>query len=185
VIETADVVLDLHSMLWPSEPLILSGCTARGRALAGALGTPGLVVADRGHLSGPRLIDYHRFADPEGTATALLVEAGQHWAAGTVETAAASVAALLGHLGMAALPRRGPAGVARHAEVTDVITAATSGFAFVRAFRGGEIVPRRNTVIALDGETEIRTPYDDCLLVMPSLKPGRGHTAVRLARLLG
>ena len=37
-------------------------------------------------------------------------------------------------------------------------------------------------LIALDGETEIRTPYDNCLLVMPSLRPSRGHTAVRLAR---
>jgi hypothetical protein len=34
----------------------------------------------------------------------------------------------------------------------------------------------------VDGSTEIRTPYDDCLLVMPSLRPGRGHTAVRLAK---
>ncbi len=40
----------------------------------------------------------------------------------------------------------------------------------------------RNTLIALDGNTEIRTPHDDCLLVMPSLRPSRGHTAVRLAR---
>ena len=49
----------------------------------------------------------------------------------------------------------------------------------VRNYRGGDIVARRNTLIAMDGETEIRTPYDDCLLVMPSLRPSRGHTAVR------
>ncbi len=34
----------------------------------------------------------------------------------------------------------------------------------------------------MDGAAEIRTPHDDCLLVMPSLRPSRGHTAVRLAR---
>ena len=39
-------------------------------------------------------------------------------------------------------------------------------------------------LIALDGTTEIRTPHDDCLLVMPSLRPSRGHTAVRLARIV-
>jgi len=66
--------------------------------------------------------------------------------------------------------------------VTDVVTARTSSFAFVRAWYGGEVVAARNTVIAVDGSTEIRTPYDDCLLVMPSLRPGRGHTAVRLAK---
>jgi hypothetical protein len=37
-------------------------------------------------------------------------------------------------------------------------------------------------VIAHDGDQPIRTPHDDCLLVMPSLRPSRGHTAVRLAR---
>jgi hypothetical protein len=70
----------------------------------------------------------------------------------------------------------------RVAKVTTAVTAATSHFAFVQAFRGGDIVPRRNTLIAMDGDVEIRTPHDDCLLIMPSLRPSRGHTAVRLAR---
>ena len=62
------------------------------------------------------------------------------------------------------------------------MTASTSNFAFVQPYRGGEVIARRNTLIALDGETGIRTPYDDCLLIMPSLRPSRGHTAVRLAQ---
>ncbi len=62
------------------------------------------------------------------------------------------------------------------------VTAATSSFAFVQAFRGGDVLPRGNTLIAMDGTAEIRTPHDDCLMVMPSLRPSRGHTAVRLAR---
>ena len=68
------------------------------------------------------------------------------------------------------------------ATVTTAVTAMTSNFAFVQTFRGGDIIPRRDTLIAMDGETEIRTPHDDCLLVMPSLRPSRGHTAVRLGR---
>lgn len=186
-IEAADIVLDLHSMLWPSDPLILCGATPHGRALAEAIGAPGLVVADRGHSSGPRLIDHPRFASDSGTACALLVEAGPHWEPATIDMAAASVAGLLRHLGLArnhpALPP--PAAPPRRsAEVTTVVTANTASFAFVRAFRGGEIIPRRNTLIALDGTSEIRTPHDNCLLVMPSLRPSRGHTAVRLARFL-
>ena len=54
----------------------------------------------------------------------------------------------------------------------------------MQPYRGGDVIRRRNTLIALDGETEIRTPHDDCLLIMPSLRPSRGHTAVRLARFL-
>jgi len=186
-VEAADVVLDLHSMLWPSDPLILAGHASRGRALAEAVGAPGLVVADRGHANGPRLIDHPRFTEPSGAARALLVEAGQHWEETTIEMAASSVAGLLRTVGLArahpALPVPAPQ-PRRVAEVTHAVTAATAGFAFVRAFRGGEVIARRNTLIALDGTTEIRTPHDDCLLVMPSLRPGRGHTAVRLARFI-
>jgi predicted deacylase len=185
LIDTVDVLFDLHSMLWSSDPLILCGTSPKGRQLALGAGIPRLVVADHGHVSGRRLIDYPRFANAATPCAASLVEAGQHWEEATVDTMLASVAGLLHHLDVlpedAGLPA--PAGgEQRFAEVTMPVTAATSAFAFVQPYRGGDIIARRNTLIALDGDTEIRTPYDDCLLVMPSLRPSRGHTAVRLAR---
>ena len=181
LIDDVDVLLDLHSMLWPSEPLILSGPTAKGRELGCAVGVPSLVVTDGGHVSGPRLIDYARFTGP-GTPAAILVEAGQHWEQRAVTCARRCLDGLLHCTGM----RVGapPAERGRAAEVTVAVTAATTSFTFVRDFRGGQIIRERNTLIALDGTTEIRTPYDDCMLVMPSLRPSRGHTAVRLARFL-
>jgi predicted deacylase len=187
MIDSADVVLDLHSMLWPSDPLMLCGATAKGRALAAGIGTPELVVADHGHAAGRRLLDYSRFAAPDTPFVANLVEAGQHWQPATVDTMLASIAGLLRHFGMAAThPALPPAKATRQrfAEVTDAVAATTSNFAFVQSWRGGEVIARRNTLIALDGPAEIRTPCDDCLLVMPSLRPSRGHTAVRLARFL-
>jgi len=182
IVDTIDVLLDLHSMLWPSEPLILCGSTAKGRELAGGIGTPALVVADRGHASGKRLIDYTRFAAPDTPWVANLLEAGQHWQSSTVETMLGSIAGFLRHLGVADIsaPPRGE--LQRVAEVTTVVTAGSTGFSFVQPWRGGEVVPHHNTLLAFDGVTEIRTPYDNCLLVMPSLRPSRGHTAVRLAR---
>ncbi len=180
LIDSADLLLDLHSMLWPSDPLILSGPTARGRALAGRIGTPSLVVADRGHLGGRRLIDYAPFWQEPGTRVAVLAEAGQHWQAGTVATMQAAIDGVLAASGLAAAPPCPPA--PRFAEVTQTVTAGSGAFAFTEAFRGGHVVARGGTLIAMDGATEIRTPHDDCLLVMPSLRPSRGHTAVRLAR---
>lgn len=182
-----DVLLDLHSMLWASEPLLLSGPSTKGRRLAQSIGVPPLVVADNGHVSGRRLIDDRHFADPDSDAAAVLVEAGQHWAAATVEVTRASVAALLRAEGMVegeveGLPPPPPNARMRYARVTQAVTAGTSAFSFVRPFQGGEVLPWADTLIALDGEREIRTPHDDCLLVMPSLRPSRGHTAVRLAR---
>ena len=190
IVDSADILLDLHSMLWPSEPLILSGPTAKGRGLARAIGTPPMAVADRGHISGPRLIDYAGFADEADPRIACLVEAGPHWEPATVVTARTSIAALLRQTGLTTQPDAGdgapdvPPVRWRCAEVTEVVTAVTSGFSFVRPFRGGDVIPDCHTLIANDGGKEIRTPHDQCLLVMPSLRPSRGHTAVRLARFL-
>jgi predicted deacylase len=182
LIDTVDVLLDLHSMLWPSDPLILCGVTAKGRAMAATLPEPALVVADLGHPSGRRMIDYGPFADPDLPQTANLVEAGQHWQDETVRVTEASVTAALHLVGAGAAP---PAAAHRFADVTHTIVATTSQFGFVQTYRGGDVIARRNTLIALDGATEIRTQYDNCLLVMPSLRPSRGHTAVRLARFSG
>jgi predicted deacylase len=189
LIDTVDVLLDLHSMLWASEPLLLSGGTSKGRELARGIGQPELVVADPGHVSGRRLIDYGQFAEAASAPAAVLVEAGQHWQSASVAMTLASVAGLLRHLGMVrdhpSLPPPPLRPRHRFAEVTTVVTAATSGFAFVQPFRGGDVVADRNTLIAMDGDEEVRTPHDHCMLVMPSLRPSRGHTAVRLARLVG
>ncbi|MDE2333308.1 MAG: succinylglutamate desuccinylase/aspartoacylase family protein [Rhodospirillales bacterium] len=175
----ADVVLDLHSMLWPSDPLVLAGVSPRGRALASRMGGPDLIVADAGHLAGRRLIDHPRFSGP-GAATALLVEAGQHWHVDTVTMMHRCVAGLLAALDMGSpVPEAAPA---RFAEVTHNVVAQTATFSFVRPWRGGDVVAKARTTLALDGESEVRTPYDDCLLVMPSLRPAPGQTAVRLAR---
>ena len=190
-LDTVDVLLDLHSMLWPSDPLILAGRTERARRLALDLGVPPLVVGDEGHATGRRLIDYDGFTDKAGTRVGLLVEAGAHWEPPTAPTMEAAAAALLRRFGAVAPddevlppPPAPPAAAARPrlAEVTRTVTATAPGFVFLRPYRGGEVVPERNTLIALDGDAEIRTPHDDCLLVMPSLRTLPGHTAVRLAR---
>ncbi len=188
LIDTVDALLDIHSMLWDADPLMLCGSSDRGRAMARKIGVPPLIVADSGHANGKRIIDYTRFVEPGSACSANLIEAGQHWQPATVDIALACVAGLLRGLGSvdAAAPLPAAAPVAqRLAEVTLTITAASNKFAFVQPWRGGVVVPDRNTLLAYDGDTEFRTPHDDCLLVMPSLRPTRGHTAVRLARFVG
>jgi predicted deacylase len=182
LIDDADIVLDLHSMLWPSDPLLLCGPAPRGRQLALAIATPPMVIADQGHAGGKRLIDYGRFTEASAQAACVLVEAGQHWEPATVAQMRASIAALLAHTGQRPAARANALPPPRFAEVTRLVTAKTNRFVFTQMFRGGDIIARRDTLIAHDGDEEIRTPHDNCLLVMPSLKPSRGHTAVRLAR---
>ncbi|MDB5371256.1 MAG: peptidase [Roseomonas sp.] len=181
LMDSVDVLLDLHSMLWPSDPLIIAGGTPQARALGLLLGTPAVVVADQGHSTGRRLIDCSAFSETGGHRAALLAEGGQHWEEATLHTLERCAAALLHQTGIIEAPPH-PAPPGRLAEVTRTVIAGTHGFAFVQDFRGGTVIPARNTLLALDGNQEIRTPHDDCLLVMPTPRAMRGHTAVRLAR---
>ncbi|NHN88773.1 peptidase M14 [Acetobacter sp. LMG 1627] len=180
-IETVDRLLDLHSMLWPADPLILAGPSQKGIDLAVRTGTPALVIADSGHSAGPRLIDLPHFTRPDSPACACLLEGGQHWSYACLETTRKTVSSFL------AISEKDRKATEPHppqiiAEVTHRVTAQTGLFTFTQSFHGGDIIATRGTLIATDGNDEIRTPYDNCLLVMPNFRTARHHTAVRLAR---
>ena len=188
LIESADALLDLHSMQLPAPPLLLCGLAPKGRELARAIGYPGLVVADAGHQGGPRMRDFGAFADPAGPPVAMLVECGQHWAARSVEVAIATCGRFLAAQDLiapetldrlAAVPGPGPQ---RLIEVTHAVTVNGGPFRFTEDFQGLEVVPRQGTLIGHDGAHPVRTPYDDCVLIMPSRRLGPGLTAVRLGR---
>jgi predicted deacylase len=181
LVDEADILLDLHSMQVDAEPLMLAGPLAKGRRLAQALGYPALVVCDAGHAEGTRLRDYGRFADPQCPQTALLAECGQHWAKATASVAEETVRRLLGRLGLGP-PVAPPPGRPRIVEVTHAVTVATGRFRFLADFAGLEEIAEAGTPIAVDGDRPVVTPYDRCVLVMPSRRLNPGRTAVRLGR---
>ena len=187
ILDTVDCLLDIHSMQHPSEPLLLAGPLAKGRALSREVGYPALAVCDAGHAAGRRMRDYAGFGDPASANNALLVECGQHWARRTVEIARETTLRFLARFGMID-PERGPFHFAdtpqtqRVVEVTHPITIASETFRFARTFTGLELIDQAGTLIGWDGEQEVRTPYDACVLVMPSKRLYRGQTAVRLGR---
>ncbi|MFT8804286.1 MAG: succinylglutamate desuccinylase/aspartoacylase family protein [Acetobacter aceti] len=181
-ISTVDRLLDLHSMLWPADPLILAGPSEKGVSLAESIGTPSLIVVDDGHRAGPRLIDLQHFSHPESAAQACLLEAGQHWTWASLRTTQQSVRRFLSISETEKEIQKSDA-LLKVADVTHRITAHTGHFTFTELFPSGALIPHRGTLIARDGHDEIRTPYDNCLLVMPNFRAARHHTAVRLARI--
>lgn len=188
LIEAADFLLDLHSMQSPGPPLLLTGITDKGRRLASAMALPGCIVADAGHCNGARMRDFGEFGDPDSPRTAVLVECGQHWARRSVRVAIAACRQFLAALDavesrlLDALGPAPPLGRQRVIEVTQAVTVADGRFRFTQDFRGLEVIPRAGTVIAYDGTEAICTPYDGCVLIMPSPRLARGFTAVRLGR---
>lgn len=186
VYDAADLLLDVHSMTNDTAPLTLCGRTLRSRDLARRLGYPSWIVADGGHASGRRLLDYGGFAEPDGTRTALLVECGQHWKAATADAAIEICLRFLRAAGVigdgVTLPDRNEP--PRMVEVTEAVTARSDSFAFIQTFAGLEVLPRAGTVIGRDGDAPVVTPHDDCVLIMPARRAKAGQTAVRLGRLV-
>jgi predicted deacylase len=186
LIDTVDFLLDIHSMQQATAPLMLAGLTEKSLTLARRVGLPEIIVRDAGHAAGSRLRDYAAFAEPVSPKVALLVECGQHWEKRAAEVAIATALRFL--IAVGALPPAEAAALAgrlppqRVITVTDAVTIASDQFSFLNDYRGLEVIPRAGTVIARDGERQIRTPYDDCVLIMPSRRLLRGQTAVRLGR---
>jgi len=192
VVDAADFLLDLHSMQYATAPLMLAGLLPRSRELARAVGIPELIMCDKGHAAGPRMRDYGGFGDPGSAKTALLIECGQHWERRCAEVAmdvtlrflialgsvTSEDVAALGGPDFAARPRQ------RLIEVTEAVTIQGERFDFAGEFRGLEVLPEKGTLIGRDDGREVRTPYDNCVLIMPSRRLVRGQTAVRLGRYL-
>ena len=186
--DSVDHLLDLHSMSEPCPPLAMAGRQRKGVELAKAIGVPQHIVIDSGHVAGQRLRDYAFFDDPADARSALLVECGQHWEAAAPRVAQQSLLRFLDHFGMldrglaeqhldAATPPP-----QRIVEVTSTVTIVSDAFGFTQPVHGLQVIRRAGTVYAMDGGAEIRTPHDDCVLIMPTRKPKRGETAVRLGR---
>jgi len=189
LVDTVDYLLDIHSMQTKVPALMLAGPLTKGRELAAGVGYPQYVVCDEGHAAGKRMRDYAAFGDPASDRNALLVECGQHWETASVTAAMETTLRFLRHLDVidpdfAAAHLTEPPPPQKFIEVTQAVTIGNERFRFVDNFVGMEVIEHAGTVIAHDGDTEFRTPYDNCVLIMPSRRNISGQTAVRLGRFI-
>lgn len=187
IVDQADLLLDIHSMQSKCAPLMLSGLLAKGRKLARDVGYPATIVADEGHKAGKRMRDYAGFGDPASPKNALLVECGQHWEKAAGDVAKQTMLRFLDVAGLLDEATRakhlGPKPPApRLIEVSTAVTIKTDRFAFTQDFNGLEEIAKAGTVIAHDGDEPVKTPYDRCVLIMPTKRLKPGQTAVRLGR---
>ena len=170
-------------------PLMLTGLLPRNVELARRLGTPAHIVMDAGHAEGRRMRDHGRFAEPDGAALSLLLECGRHGELASRDVALETTVRFLvqsGCLSADDIPawRRFPLpGTQRVYEVTEAVAARSADVRFASDWRTGETIAEAGTLLGWNDGEPFRTPYPDCMLVMPSLKRLRpGVTVVRLAR---
>lgn len=186
--DTVDHLLDLHSMLEPAPPISLAGDTAKGLALARALGAPEHILVDSGHAAGKRLRDYAGFGDSSNPKSAVLIECGQHWERAVGDVAKQVTLRFLKHFNVmdagwidAHLDASGTA-PQRVVDISTVVTHTGASFRWIRPVRGLEVIAQAGTLIAMDGEREVRTPHTEAVMVMPVPNPKVGQTAVRIGR---
>ena len=190
VIDQIDFLLDIHSMHDPHGPVMISGPLDKGIALSKQTGVPEFIVADAGHANGTRMRDYGGFGDPASGKAALLVECGQHWERASGELAWQTTWRFLRALDVVdrALAEsqidRATVPAQKVVRVTEAVIANGKDFKFADGLRGLSVVEKRGDLIATDEGKPVAAPYDNCVLIMPTLihvKPGL--TAVRLGRL--
>ena len=198
-VEQADWLLDLHSMHERAAPLLLTGMQPRNLALARALRAPQHVVIDAGHQDGVRMRDFGRFGLSDALSPdtrSLLIECGFHGDLSSRAVAQDLCLRLLVEAGtlqadtaQVVLPgwRQPDAPHQWALQVKGAVVARSQRLRFTQAFQGLELVEKAGSVIGHhEGEgmgEPIVTPYDDCVLVMPSVRQARaGVTVVRFAQ---
>lgn len=191
VMDQVDLLLDLHSMHEADPAIMMGGYLKKGEDLARAIGVPEFIVMDKGHAAGKRLRDYGGFGDPNSDKAAVLFESGHHFEKQAYPLALDVAARFLIVAGVAheddvkdyLLPVAKPE--QKVVDITDAVTIQTDDFRFAEDYKGMQIIEKAGTVIGYDGEREVKTPYDRCVLIQPTLRHARkGTTAVRLGRLL-
>jgi predicted deacylase len=191
IIDDVDLLLDIHSMHDPHDPVMICGALDKGITFARDVGLPEFIVSDNGHANGTRMRDYGGFGEPTSAKNALLVECGQHWEAAAADVAWQSTWRFLratkcvdeglakSQINAAPLP------ATKVIRVTDALIANSPDYRFREGTKGLDIIARRGDLIAHDGGNPVLAPYDNCVLIMPTLihvKPGL--TVVRIGQLV-
>ena len=188
-VDAADYLLDIHSMHEPCRPIMVCGTVEKHVALARKVGLPADLLIDTGHPAGVRMRDRGTFSDPDNARAAVLIECGQHWEKSAVDVAIDTMLRFLAATGgvspQSIEPRLRVQTPSRQRviRVTEPVVAQSMNFQFLVPIESLSIVAKAGMPIARDGATVWTAPYDDTVLVMPSMRHLRpGNTQVRLGR---
>jgi hypothetical protein len=151
---------------------------------------PADLLLDTGHPAGLRMIERGGFGDPASPKAAVLIECGQHWERSAEDVAIDTLLRFLRVTGAVdatwidARLQRAPAMQQHVIRVTEAVVAQSMDFRFAGHYTGLEVIAAAGTPIAFDRRSIVWTaPYDETVLVMPSLKHLKpGTTMVRLGR---
>ena len=135
--------------------------------------------------------DFGGFGDPASPKNALLVECGQHWESAAADVSWQSTWRFLRESGVmddalcaAQIDTEAAQPAQKVVMVTTAVIANSSDFTFTDGLNGLSVMAKAGDLIAMDGGVAVTAPYDQCVLIMPTLiHVKQGLTAVRLGRI--
>ena len=184
VVEAADHILDIHSTSQDVVPFWVYPAYERNGAVALAIGRPSVhLVMPNGLGSGTPLIQHGPHGRADGKGSALVAECGQHFKRASSDLAIGVARDFVAHFGL--IEQETPLAVRpqRRFELLQTCMVKTPEFHFARPVLGFETFAK-GELIAIDGPDEIRSPCDDCTILMPTREPIVGREAVYLSRLM-
>ena len=186
VVAAADHILDIHSTAQDVQPFWVYPNFERNARVALAIGRPAIhLVMPQGLGSGAPIIEYGQHGSPNSTGVAVVAECGQHFKQATSDLAIEVAYDFLAHFGLIApRPRAEAAPAARRFELIQSCVVKTPEFRFARPVGGFETFAL-GELIATDGGEEIRSPCENCTILMPTRSAVVGREGVYLARPIG
>ncbi len=184
VIDSADALLDIHTMQGQGPAVALVNGTRNALPLAAKLKAVGFVLygkmPDSDRL---RIRDLPHFMGDSDGPLALQIEAGQHWSRQAVEVADRITRQFLDVYGILPAPRNAAPGARQKTlEVVQTVFSRTGRFTYAQDFHSGHYFPTAGTLIGHDEDGEIVTPQDGCYLIMPVHFRRPGGSVGRFAR---
>lgn len=183
IVDGADFLLDLHTMQGKGLPVALVTDKPATMDFASRMTSLPFVLSGTMHQADRvRLRDYGRFGDPSDPAVALQVEAGQHWGRDAIGTGLEIAREFLACTGVT----EGSASFAetrqRRLKIVETVM-PEQPFSFAEDFHSGAHFPNRGALVGYCGpeREEVRTPVDDCFLIMPVHFRQKGGSCCRFA----
>ena len=134
------------------------------------------------------MCDELRFSNIDSQKNALLVECGQHWAKSSEIVAIETMIRFLRTTSI--MDKNFADDFIYHNQTLDfqndvykvgkIITIKSENFKFEQDWQGFETL-KKGVLIGKDDQEDIRAPYEETILIMPSKRLFPGKTAVRLA----
>jgi succinylglutamate desuccinylase len=186
IIDAADAALDIHTMHCNGVTTAITGINPNAEDLAIALPNVQMVMRGTGmDKERLRLREYSRFQNSTSSALCLQIQCGQHWRPESIEAGYQAVLSFIDHYKMLPEAFRSdfkPDHTKHILEISELIWAHTGDFHYMDDYENGRCFPHKGTLVAMDGDKEIRSPHDEAYLIMPGHFRRIGFTVGRFGR---